>query len=170
MRQQLPPQFKKVTVADSRTGKPVVRYQVTVDTGISPTTGRRQQARRRYVTEREARLAFAELVYATAHGRFVPKTSLTVGQLCADYIAGRNSLRATSLSKLVYDREPHRGRHGDLPVQRLSKAQLDALVVDLKTGGTLTAKGRVRRAWSAGSIKKMISTVEQVLADAVKQG
>ena len=55
-------------------------------------------------------------------------------------------------------------------MQRLSKAQLDALVVDLKSGGTLTAKERIRRPWSAGSINKMVSTVEQVLADAVKQG
>ena len=39
-RQQLPPQIKKVTVADRKTGKSVVRYQVTVDTGTSPQTGR----------------------------------------------------------------------------------------------------------------------------------
>jgi integrase len=111
------------------------------------------------------------LVDTTARGQFIPKASLTVEQLCTDYIGGRHSLRATSLSKLEYDLEPLRQRHGDLPVQRLSKAQLDALVVDLKAGGVLlTAKGRVRRKWSAGSINKMISTVEQVLADAVKQG
>lgn len=169
-RQQLPPQIKKIEVADRRTGKPVVRYQVTVDTGTSPTTGRRQQARRRYATEREARLALAELVDTAAHGRFVPKASLTVEQLCADYIAGRHSLRATSLSKLEYDLEPLRQQHGSLPVQRLSKAQIDKLVVDLKAGGTLTAKGRVRRKWSALSVNKMVSTVEQVLVDAVRQG
>jgi integrase len=44
------------------------------------------------------------------------------------------------------------------------------LVIDLKAGGTLTAKERVRRPWSAGSVNKMVSTVEQVLADVVKQG
>ena len=169
-RQQLPPQIKKIEVTDRTTGKSVVRYQVTVDTGFNPTTGRRQQARRRYSTERAARLALAELIDTSARGRFVPKASLTVEQLCADYIAGRHSLRSTSLSKLEYDLEPLRRRHGSLPVQRLSKAQIDALVVDLKAGGTTTAKGRVRRPWSAGSINKMISTVEQVLADAVTQG
>jgi hypothetical protein len=47
-RQQLPPQIKKVSVVDRKTGKSVVRYQVTVDTGVNQQTGRRQQARRRY--------------------------------------------------------------------------------------------------------------------------
>ncbi len=35
-RQQLPPQIRKITVTDRSTGKPVVRYQVTVDAGIRP--------------------------------------------------------------------------------------------------------------------------------------
>lgn len=38
-RQQLPPQIKKVQVLDRRTGKTVVRYQVTVDAGVDPATG-----------------------------------------------------------------------------------------------------------------------------------
>ncbi len=43
-RRQLPPQIKKIIVADRKTGKPVVRYRVTVDTGVNQQTGRRQQA------------------------------------------------------------------------------------------------------------------------------
>jgi integrase len=77
-RQQLPPQIKKITVADRRTGKPVVRYQVTVDTGTNQQTGRRQQARRRYTTEREARTALAEIADAAAKGQFVSRSSVTV--------------------------------------------------------------------------------------------
>ena len=34
-RQQLPPQIKKVEVLDRKTGKTVVRYQLTVDAGMS---------------------------------------------------------------------------------------------------------------------------------------
>ncbi len=98
-----------------------MRYQVTVDTGARPTTGNRQQARRRYARS-EQRASLAELVDTTARGQFVPKASLTVEQVCADYVVGRHSLRATSLSKLEYDLEPLRQRHGNLPVQRLSKS------------------------------------------------
>ena len=60
-RQQLPPQIKKIEVSDRSTGKPVVRYQLTVDAGINPETGRRQQLRRRYATEKQARDALAEV-------------------------------------------------------------------------------------------------------------
>jgi integrase len=88
-RQQLPPQIKKVTVADRKTGKSVVRYQVTVDTGTNPQTGRRQQARRRCATERAARDALAQIADATARGQFVSRSSMTVDQLCVDYLAGR---------------------------------------------------------------------------------
>jgi hypothetical protein len=61
-RQQLPPQIKKVDVADRKTGKGkrVVRYQLTVDAGKSA-DGRRRQVRRRYASEREARDALAKI-------------------------------------------------------------------------------------------------------------
>ncbi|MCV7316310.1 site-specific integrase [Mycolicibacillus parakoreensis] len=169
-RRQLPPQIRKIEVQDRRTGKSVVRYQVTVDTGLNPVTGRRQQTRRRYATEREARKALAEITDATAKGTFIPRTSITVDRVCANYIAGRHRLRASSLSKLEYDLGPLRQRYGELPVQRLTKAHIDVLVADLVAGGTKTPLGRVRQPWSAVAVNKVISTIEQVLADAQRQG
>jgi integrase len=169
-RRQLPPQIKKLSVTDRRTGKSVVRYEVTVDTGASPATGRRRQARRRYSTEKEARAALAEIADATAKGQFVARSTVTVEQVCADYIAGRHKLRRSSLAKLAYDLEPLREQHGSMPVQRLAKAHLDRLVADLLSGGTLTAKGRIRRPWSAVAVNKVIATIDQVLADAQQQG
>jgi integrase len=74
-RRQLPPQIKKLSVTDRRTGKTIVRYQVTVDTGVSPATGRRRQTRRRYSTEKEARAALAEIADATVKGQFVARSA-----------------------------------------------------------------------------------------------
>lgn len=102
-RQQLPPQIKKISVADRTTGKPVVRYQVTVDAGINQATGKRQQVRRRYATERLARDALAVITEAATNGVFVARSAVTVERVCADYLASRHKLRATSLSKLAYD-------------------------------------------------------------------
>jgi integrase len=169
-RQQLPPQIKKIMVVDRNTGKPVVRYQVTVDTGTNSQTGRRQQARRRCPTERAARDALAQITDATVRGQFVSRSTLTVDQLCVDYIAGRHKLRESSKAKLDYDLAPLRERYGQLQVQRLTKAHIDALVRDLVAGGTQTAKGRQRKPWSADSVNKVIASVEQVLADAKAQG
>ena len=72
-RRQLPPQIKKVEVLDRKTGKAVVRYQLTVDAGVNPETGKRQQVRRRYATEREARAALAEIGDTAAKGVFVAR-------------------------------------------------------------------------------------------------
>jgi RecB family exonuclease len=71
-RQQLPPQIRKVEVLDRKTGKTVVRYQLTVDAGENPQTGRRQQVRRRYGTEKQARAALAEITEQASRGMFVP--------------------------------------------------------------------------------------------------
>ena len=49
-------------------------------------------------------------------------------------------------------------------------AHLDALVRELLTGGTKTAKGRARRPWSAVSVNKAIDAWAMVLADARQQG
>ncbi|WP_370332237.1 tyrosine-type recombinase/integrase [Mycolicibacterium hippocampi] len=169
-RQQLPPQIKKLTVVDRSTGKPVVRYQVTADAGTNPTTGKRHQVRRRFTTEREARDALAAIANDAAHGRFVPRATSTVEDVCAAYIASRRRLRESSLAKLEYDLAPVREMYGHLAVQRLSKAHIDGLVGELVVGGTVTSKGRVRKPWSPSSVNKVISTIDQVLQDAARQG
>lgn len=67
-RQQLPPQIKKIEVKDRSTGKSVVRYQVTVDAGHDPESGRRRQIRRRFTTEAKARAELAALQAGVAAG------------------------------------------------------------------------------------------------------
>jgi integrase len=169
-RQQLPPQIKKLDVLDRKIGKTVVRYQLTLDSGVNPLTGKRQQIRRRYATEKQARDALAEIGDQSSKGTFVARAALTVEQMCQDYLTGRHNLRPTSAAKLEYDLGPLRERHGDMPVQRLAKAQLDVLVADLVAGGTKTAKGRTRRSWAPVSVNKAIDTWAMVLADAHEQG
>lgn len=169
-RQQLPPQIKKLAVTDRKTGKPVVRYELTVDSGKDRETGKRQQVRRRFESLADARKALTEIAGQAARGEFVPRKKITVEQVCADYVNGCHNLRDTSLAKLKYDLAPLRDRHGELPVQLLTKAHLNSLVVDLLAGGTKTAKGRTRKPWSALSVNKVISSVAQVLADAQNQG
>ena len=80
-RQQLPPQIKKIEVLDRKTGKTVVRYQLTVDAGIDPVSGQRRQVRRRYATEKLARDGLSEVTSAAATGSFVPRKAVTVEEL-----------------------------------------------------------------------------------------
>lgn len=169
-RQQLPPQIKKIEVLDRKTGKRVGRYQVTVDAGVDPGTGKRRQVRRRYDSERRARDALAEITDAAVQGTFVPQRATTVREVCESYVKGRHRLRASSKAKLEYDLQPLIQRHGDEPVQRLAKAHVDALVSELLAGGTTTAKGRARRPWGAVAVNKFTQSVSMVLADAQRQG
>jgi hypothetical protein len=169
-RQQLPPQIKKLDVFDRKTGKTVVRYQLTLDSGVNPLTGNRQQVRRRYATEKQARDALAEIGDQSSKGTFVARAALTVEQMCHDFLTGRHNLRPRSAANLEYDLGPLRERHGDMAVQRLTKARLDTLEADLVAGGTKTAKGRTRRSWAPVSVNKAIDTWAMVLADAHQQG
>jgi hypothetical protein len=169
-RRQLPPQIKRTEVLDRKSGKTVVRYELCADGGIDPVTGKRRQVKRRYGSEKAARDALSEIGGQAVAGTFVARAALTVEQMCADYLTGRHNLRQTSSAKLEYDLSPLRERYGDMPVQRLAKAHVDALVTDLVAGGTKTAKGRTRRGWSAPSINKAIDSWAMVLADALAQG
>jgi integrase len=168
-RQQLPPQIRKIEVTDRKTGKTVVRYQVTVDGGINPETGKRQQVRRRYATEKLARDGLSAVTSAAATGSFVPRKAVTVEELCEDWLASLHHARATTLNAYVYSIAPLRERHGDLPVQKLTRPDLDKLLVDLRNGGTRTAKGRTRRSWSARSLNKAVDAWRTMLAYGVER-
>lgn len=169
-RQQLPPQIRKVDVLDRKSGKTVVRYEVRVDGGVNAATGKRQQVKRHCITEKAARAALGEIVDQSVQGTFVARAPLTVEQVCVDYLLGRHNLRPTAAAKLEYDLSPLRERYGAMALQKLTKAHLDALVAELVRGGSITAKGRTRRAWAPVSINKAIDAWGMVLTDAHRQG
>jgi integrase len=162
-RQQLPPQVKKLEVTDRKTGKPVVRYQLTIDAGVDPLTGKRQQVRRRYATEKQARDALAEIGQQAATDQFVPRKAITVEELCADWLTSLHNARATTLNAYRYALAPLGERHGDLPVQKLTRPDLDRLLTDLRDGGSMTAKGHPRRPWSPRSLNKAVDAWRAVL-------
>lgn len=162
-RQQLPPQIRKVEIIDRKTGKPVVRYEVTVDAG-KDADGKRRQARRRYATEREARDALSRIQNDAAAGIFVPRKAVTVEELCTDWLDSLHHVRATTASDYAYALAPLREAHGSMPVQKLGRADLDRLLVALRDGGTVTAKGNTRRPWGPRSLNQSIKTWVLVLA------
>jgi integrase len=168
-RQQLPPQIKKIDMADRRTGKLVVRYQLTVDAGVNAETGRRQQVRRRFATEKQARDALAEITQQVSIDAFVPRKAVTVEVLCADWLASLHNARATTVNAYRFSIAPLRERHGDLPAQKLTRPDLDKLLIALRDGGTKTAKGKPRRAWSPRSLNKAIDAWRLMLAYGVER-
>ena len=124
------------------------------------------QTKRRYASEKAARAALAEIQNGVAAGMFVSPSDLTVEQACASWLAGRHRIRPTTRAAYEHALRPLRQRHGDLPVQKLTKAELDQLVSDLRTGH---CSGQ-RRKWGANSINPMLNLISQVLGGLVKQG
>jgi integrase len=168
-RQQLPPQIRKVTITDRAIGKTVVRYQVTADAGTDPTTGQRRQVRRRFKTEREAREELGKLTHQVSTGSFVPRKAVTVADLCDDWIASLHNARATTVNAYRYSLAPLREQYGNLAAQKLTRPDLDRLLIALRDGGSETAKGHTRRPWSARSLNKAVDAWRGVLAYGVER-
>jgi integrase len=168
-RRQLPPQIRKIEVVDRKTGKAVARYQLTVDAGTDPITGRRRQVRRRFTTEREARDELGKITNQASTDTFVPRKAVTVDELCGDWLASLHNARATTVNAYRFSLAPLRERHGGLSVQKLTRPDLDRLLMDLRDGGTKTAKGRARRPWSARSLNKAVDAWRVMLAYGVER-
>jgi integrase len=167
-RRQLPPQIRRVELGRRAGSKPVVRYQLTVDTGI--VDGKRKQLRRRYRTEKEARVALAEIQGQVASGAYVQPSTLTVEQACADWLRSRHKIRPTTAAGYEYVLQPVQSELGALPVQDLTRRHIDDLLVKLRSGELVRPGGRARKAWSARSCNYMLGALSQVLDQLVAEG
>ena len=64
----------------------------------------------------------------------------------------------------AYSLAPLRQKHGNLAAQKLTRQNLDKLLIALRDGGTNTAKGQPRRAWSPRSLNEAIDAWRLMLA------
>jgi hypothetical protein len=103
--------------------------------------------------------ALAEITGAVVDGTFAPRRAITVCEVCQTMLRAAHKQRATSRAKLTYDLAPLIERHGDEPVQRLTKAHIDQLM----DKATSAAVGCHRS-------QQVRQTAAMVLADAKRQG
>ena len=164
-RRQLPPQIKRIELTRRTGGRPVVRYQLTVDVGT--VHGKRKQLRKRYSTEREAREALDEIRGEVAKGTYVHPSVLTVEEACANWLMSRHGIKPKSRSGYDGVLAPVRVELGHLPVQKLTRRHIDELVRRLRDGQVVRADGTKRRPWSARSCNYLLGTLSQVLGQLV---
>jgi len=166
-RRQLPPQIRRVELARRAGSKPVVRYQLTVDTGI--VDGKRKQLRRRYRTEKEARAALVEIQGQVMRAAMFSRQR------------SRWSGRVPTGSGLATRSDPPRPQAMNTCCSRCAanSAQLNDQVVDMSAGQVLDGEvagslerpgGRPRKAWSARSCNYMLGALSQVLAQLAAEG
>jgi len=103
--------------------------------------------------------------FLSIFGTFVVRSVLTVEQSCKEWLAGMHGIEPTTRAAYQHALQPLRDRHGDMPVQQLTKAHLDQLVTDLK-GGTFPGH---KKPWTANSINPMLNLISRVLSGLVQQ-
>lgn len=167
-RRQLPPQIKRVELAARDGGRPVIRYQLTVDVGL--VDGRRKQLRKRYKTEREARTALDAVRGDVARGTYVYPSKITLAQACEDWLASKHGLKPSTLHGHRVNLAPALAELGEVEVQKLSKRHLDDLVTALRAGGLTSPTGKSRKSWSPRSVNYLLGLLTAVLRDQMRQG
>ncbi|WP_283604736.1 tyrosine-type recombinase/integrase [Mycolicibacterium poriferae] len=148
-----------VTVREFESGR---RYEVRLETG-SGDGGRRHQSRRRFRTLKEAVDAYTASAAARSAGTHVAPAELTVKRGCEEWLAGRR-IKPTTRAAYTAALQPVIDRYGDRRVQRITKADVEALVTELRDGtGT-------HGVWKRTSINPMLSRWRSVWADLHAQG
>jgi hypothetical protein len=153
-RRQLPPQIKRIELAQRDGGRAVIRYQLTVDVGI--VDGQRKQLRKRYGTEKEARAALDAVRGDVAKGTYVHPSRVTLAEACEDWLAAKHGLKPSTLHGHRVNLAAALAELGDIEVQKLNKRHIDDLVTALRAGGLPSPTGKRRKAWSPRSVNYML--------------
>jgi integrase len=162
-RRRLPPGAKWITLPSGAR-----RVELVIDVGDDPATGQRRQARRRLKTVEEAIEAHAEIRKQARTGSYSPRSTLTVGALCQEWLSGRR-LRKGTLANYRNSLKPVIAAYSALPARALTKRHINDLVIALQAGELQRADGRRRRPWKPASVNLMLKVLGMVLDDAQRQ-
>lgn len=168
---KLPPGAKWITLPTSGER----RVQLVVDIGADPATGKRRQVMRRFASAKDAQDFYAKTHNDVDRGVHVASSSDTLAIVAAQWLAGMRNIKKSTRSGYRYALAPVLQMYGEQPVQKLSKAQLDALVEQL-VAGTLPlpaakkGKTRLRRPWCGRTVGLTLFVLGQVLDDLIAQG
>lgn len=123
--------IKKVTLKDG-----TVRYRFVVDIGRDPDTGRRQQKTHTFHTRREARAAYDKIRHQMNEGSYIRPTKITVSAYLNGWLEGATrDLRDSSRRSYQDALRPVHERLGPMPIQKVSKANVEQLVTWMETSG-----------------------------------
>jgi integrase len=142
------------------------RYEVVVDVGADPATGKRRQSRRRFKSIDEANAFRDETRVDVRKGTHVAREREIVQGVMVAWLESRRNVRATTLSGYRFVLDAVVDAYGGVPVQALTKAHVDNLVTQLLNG----ERPRQRRPWSPRSVNYMLGALSMVLDDLVRQG
>lgn len=141
-----------------------VTYEFRVDVGLRP-DGSRDRRRFTYQKLAEARREYRRITTEVASGSYTRQSTTTVEQSCENWLAGRRNVRAVTREGYRLELLPVVRRFGGMPLQSLSKQNLDEMVEDMLSTGS-----RQGKPLSVRAVKGTLSTLRAVLDDAKRQG
>ncbi len=115
-----------------------VSYEVVVDLGPDPVTGKRRQRTRRFKTKREAQAGLTEWLAEIDKGTAVDRSRQTVSDLLEYWMEAyaRHNVRATTLEGYGYTINRHIiPSLGSIPLQKLTPAHLQQFYADKLASG-----------------------------------
>jgi integrase len=171
--------IKKVVLADGQT-----RYRFVIDVGkkakIDKRTGKvlvgddgkpvmvRDQRTHTYDSHTEAKNKRAEIINDLAKGTYITESKLTVAEFLETWLAGRRDIRRSTVASYRTSLLPVTERLGGIPIQKLSKPQVDKLVDwMLKSGRRVGTKGLPL---DPATVRRMLSILCTALDGAMAEG
>lgn len=167
-RQQLPPQIRRIELDSRKDGRPVVRYELIIDTGT--VNGRRKQIRRRYKTEQEARRELGKIIDQRSTGTYVHKRAATVAEVVEEWLTGQSGWKPSTWTGHRNRLKPLVTLYGDVPVQALEKSHIAKLMERLETGDIPRPKDQTRRPSNGQSRRNILNSIRMMLNSEVEQG
>jgi integrase len=123
--------IKKITLKNG-----TVRYRFVVDIGLDPETGKRQQKTFTFDAKREARAEYDKIRHQTGEGTYIRPAKITVSQYLDTWMEGATrGLRDSSKRSYSDALRPARERLGAIPMQKVTKVDIERMVSWMETSG-----------------------------------
>lgn len=141
-----------ITKRTAKNGK--VSYEFRADVGTKP-DGTRDRRRFTYRTQAEARKELRRITTEVDKGTYVKTSKITVDEACDEWLAGRRGIRRVTVYSYEMDLKPVRRHLGGKQLQKLTKADGDALVRWMLTEARTSPK-HYRPGSLAGRVAEMV--------------
>jgi integrase len=140
-----------------------LRYRLRVDSGTRP-DGTRRQLCSTFHTLAEAKQSLAATRVEVSAGTYTPPAKITLEDHLSKWVDGKRGLRPTTAQGYRALLRPVVRELGRKPLQRVTKADVDALVTTLQSAGGRTGGGR-----SARTVNLLLTVWSQAMDAAVRE-
>ncbi|MGO9154114.1 site-specific integrase [Mycobacterium sp.] len=151
-----------ITKRTARNGSTTYEFRIAI--GTLP-DGSRLRKRYTFRTQAEARRELRRISTEVGSGTYTAPARITVADACEQWLDGKRNVRSVTVEGYRFALLHATRRFGAVPLQSLTKAQLDEMVSEMLTSGS-----RHGGPLSVRSVQFAVRTLRAVIEDARRQG